>query len=153
MRIEALAHVLFDPECLPARDDPAAVHEGCLRDAQDRNRDDCPEEVVGATLLLDPGDRLADDEDDRNRGRLGEDREDGRDEQRPAVRPQEAEQADERSAVGDVAHASECIRASSRRTWTSALPSRARFVGSLSQPLAPEGWGSGTTIASPRVKL
>ena len=32
----------------------------------------------------------------------------------------------------------------------SALPSRARFAGSLSQPLAPEGWGSGITIASPR---
>lgn len=39
------------------------------------------------------------------------------------------------------------IRASSRRTWVSAFPSRWRFVVSLSQPLAPEGWGSGITTA------
>ena len=40
-------------------------------------------------------------------------------------------------------------RTSSRRTCVSALPRRARFVASLSQPLAPDGCGSGIATASP----
>ena len=105
--------------------------------------------VVGAALVLDPVDRLADEQDDRDRRRLREDGEDRRDDQRALVRPQEAEQADERAAIRDGAHASECSRRSSRFTCVSAFPSRARFAGSFSQPLAPEGCGSGITIASP----
>jgi len=38
-------------------------------------------------------------------------------------------------------------RDSSRRTWVSALPRRARLGGSLDQPLAPAGCGSGTATA------
>ena len=38
--------------------------------------------------------------------------------------------------------------ASSRLTWVSAFPSRARFVRSLSQPLAPDGCGRGTATDS-----
>ncbi len=67
------------------------------------------------------------------------------------VRPQETEQADERAAIRDGAHVSECSRRSSRFTCVSAFPSRARLAGSFNQPLAPEGCGSGITIASPRV--
>ena len=44
---------------------------------------------------------------------------------------------------------SRATRSSSRRTWVSAFPRRARFVASLSQPLAPDGCGSGIATASP----
>ena len=101
VRVERLAHVLLDPERLPAGDDPAAEHQRRLDDADDRDRDDEPGEHRRAPAGLDPVDRLADEQDDRDRGRLREDGEDRRDEQRPAVRPQEAEQAHERAAIRD----------------------------------------------------
>ena len=150
VRVQALAHVLLDPERLLAGDQAAADHERRLQDADGHDRRDHPRERFRAALLLDPFDRLADEEDDRDRRRLRQDGEDRRDHQRSLVRPQEAEQADERAAVRDRAHASERIRTTSRFTCVRALPSRARFAGSLSQPLAPDGWGSGITIASPR---
>src|SRR5918994_1203808 len=50
-------------------------------------------------------------------------------------------------------HRASLTRASPRRTWVNAFPRRARFAWSLSQPLAPDGCGSGITIASSRMKL
>ena len=149
--VEALAHVLLDPERLLAGDQAAADHERRLQDADDENRDDDPRECRRAALLLNAVDRLADEQDDRDRRRLREDGEDRRDDERALVRPQETEQADERAAIRDGAHVIECSRRSSRFTCVSAFPSRARLAGSFSQPLAPDGCGSGITIASPRV--
>ena len=151
MGVEALAHVLLDPERLLPGDEAAADHECRLQEADDENREDDPGERLGAPLLLDPVDRLADEQDDRDRCRLREDGEDRRDDERALVRPQETEQADERAAIRDCAHVSECSRTSSRFTCVRAFPSRARLAGSFSHPLAPEGCGSGMTIASPRV--
>ena len=155
MAVEALAHVLLDPERLAAGDDPPADHQGGLDTPDRHDRRDHPGEGVRAALRLDPVDRLADEQHDRDRRRLREDGEDRRDDQRALVRAQEAEQADEGAAVRDRArrhgraHVSEPSRASSRFTCVTALPRRARFAGSFSQPLAPEGCGSGITIASP----
>ena len=152
--VQALAHVLLDPERLAAGDDPPPDHQRGLDHADDHDQRDRPGERVGAALLLDPLDRLADEQHDRDRRRLREDGEDRRDDQRALVRAQEAEQADEGAAVRNGAcgrgraHVSEPSRASSRFTCVTALPSRARFAASFSQPLAPEGWGSGITIAS-----
>ena len=100
---------------------------------------DDPRERRRAALLLDAVDRLADEQDDRDRRRLREDGEDRRDDERALVRPQESEQADERAAIRDGAHVIECSRRSSRFTCVSAFPSRARLAGSFSQPLAPDG--------------
>jgi hypothetical protein len=101
MRVEPLAHVLLDPERLPAGDDPPPVHERGLDDAGGGDGDDDPEERPRAALLVDAVDRRADEQHDRDRGRLREHRQDRRDEQRPAVRAQEAEEADESAAVRD----------------------------------------------------
>ena len=84
VRVQRLAHVLLDPERLPAGDDPAAEHQRRLDDADDRDRDDEPGEHRRAAARLDPVDRLADEQDDRDRGRLREHGQDRRDEQRPA---------------------------------------------------------------------
>jgi len=107
--VEALAHVLLDPERLPAGDQAAADHERRLEDADNENCEDDPGERRRAATGLEPLDRLADEEDDRDRGRLREDGEDRRDEQGALVRSQEAEQTDERAAVRDGvdAHVSE----------------------------------------------
>ncbi len=123
VRVQRLAHVLLDPEGLPAGDDPAAEHQRRLDDPDDGDRDDEPGEHRRPAARLDPVDRLADEQHDRDRGRLREHGEDRRHEQRPAIRPEKAEQAHERAAVRDVAHSDECSRASSRFTWSA--PSRA----------------------------
>ena len=104
VRIEGLAHVLLDPERLPARDQPATGHQQRLHDPDGDDRRHHPEKRLRAALRLDSLDRLADEQHDRDRRRLREHGQDRRDEQRALVRPQEAEQADERAAVWDCAH-------------------------------------------------
>ena len=143
--VEALPHVLLDPSaCAPEISRRPTMKSG-LTNADRRGSPRRPRQASGAALVLDPVDRQGRQEDDGD-GR-------GRPRQRALVRPQ-IEQADEgaRRAVWDWAGrltprgrlAAQALAARASR----GLPSRARLAGSLSQPLAPEGCGSGITMAS-----
>ena len=100
--------------------------------------------VLGASLLLDPLDRLADEQHDRDRRRLREDGEDRRDDQRALVRAQEAEQANEGAAVRNRAcgrgrtHVSEPSRAKLALHVRHGL-AEARAVRGVVQPAARAG--------------
>ena len=102
LRVERVAHVELDAERLPARDQAPARHEDRARraDAEHERGDDVElVAALGVDRLLEPG---SGEVRDRDRRGLGADREHDRDDQRPLVRLQEAEQADERLAIGTV---------------------------------------------------
>jgi hypothetical protein len=98
--VEGVPHVELDAERLPAGDEPAAHHQQRLRDSEaDDDPDQGPELVapLGNDRAVDHAARHPDEAD---RGRLGGDGEHDRDQQRPAVRPQEPDQAGERHPIG-----------------------------------------------------
>ena len=99
MRVERAAHVELDAECLLARDQAPAGHEDRAGEADQQDRRDDQLQrvpVVPFERACEPG---SGQERGRELRRLREDGEDDRDPERPLVRPQEREQADERSPV------------------------------------------------------
>ena len=93
--VEGVAHVELDAERLPAGDQAAAGHEERARrpDGEDEAGDDV--QLAGRwrrECLVEPG---SGQPRDPHGGRLRTDREQDRDEQRPLVRLEESEQADE----------------------------------------------------------
>src|SRR5439155_7144494 len=72
-----------------------------------------------------------------------------RDDHRELVRPEECDQPQERRAVPRhcwFVHLLNGSRASSARIASAASTTRARLAGSFSQPLAPDGCGSGIAV-------
>ena len=154
MRVEALAQVHLDVERLLAGDEPAAAHEHRRDEAEDDDRPDVEPELMRVVVRQ----RLVDDvlprhEDEGDLARLRADREEDRDHEAALVRAEERKKPRERAAVGNRAHSFECsdgVRSSRalrapRGRGRSRAPAARGSPGSLSQPLAPDGWGSGTT--------
>jgi hypothetical protein len=105
LRVEAVTQVVLDPERLPAGDEAAADHEQRLDDADGDDQSDQEPQPVPVLLALELVDDEARQDEDRDRGRLRGDREHRRDDEREPVGAQEAEQAYERAAIGDVVRA------------------------------------------------
>ena len=102
LRVERVSHVELDSERLTAGDQATARHEDRARraDAKDERSDDVElVRALGVDRLLQSRSRQVRDPDRRD---LGADREHDRDDQRPLVRLQKAEQADERLAIRDL---------------------------------------------------
>ena len=99
LRVDLVAHVVLDAERLPTREEASPGHEDgpCGADEQDGERDR-PE--LAPALRVDRAlERVAGEEGDGDRRGLGGDGEHDRHGQRPPIRPQKAEQADERAQI------------------------------------------------------
>ena len=99
LRVERVPHVVLDAERLAARDQAAPGHEQCPGGADE---DDCDGDSIELAMAV-RRDRVLEaatgQVGDHDRGGLGADREDDRDDQGNAVRPEETEQAEERLAI------------------------------------------------------
>jgi hypothetical protein len=89
--VDRVPQVVFDPERLAPRDEPAAHHEEGSREA-DREDDERERPEPAAIVPAHGGlERVPGDEGERDRGSLRPDREHDRNRHRPAVGAQEAE--------------------------------------------------------------
>src|SRR6188472_696053 len=92
MRVERVSHVVLDAQRLPPGDEPAADHEQGLGETEpDNDPDQHPQHALVAWADGGIDDALG-QPDEPDRGRLGTDREDDRNDQRPAVRAQKADE-------------------------------------------------------------
>src|SRR6266508_1130108 len=145
LRVEGVAHVELDAERLAARDQPPARHEEGARRA-DREHE-CGDQVevvpaLGRDRLFEPGSR---EEGDCHRRRLRADCQHDGDDERPLVRPEKAEQADECPAIrrSGCHHrnlaAATCFagsRAGKLRVWTRVPGPGTRAARTSTSPIA-----------------
>jgi hypothetical protein len=99
LRVERVPHVVLDAEGLAAGDQAPSGHEERPEGSGDDDRG-CDRVqlvvAVGGDRALEAGSREVGDDDRRG---LGADREDDRDDEGNAVRPEKSEQAEERVAI------------------------------------------------------
>ena len=93
--VQGVAQVVFDCQCLPARDDPSPEHERSAYEAESDDREDRDHEHAGVLVAQKLVDDQARDDPDENACHLRPDGEDRGDGERGAIGSEEAQQADE----------------------------------------------------------